>query len=60
MKKSVRFTSFTFKNLNFAQILENFAWTCVCLSMRFKSSKGVGGVNPRQNALALPNDFEHF
>ena len=31
------FTSFVFKSINFAQILENFAQTCVCTSAAYRS-----------------------
>ena len=33
------FTSFVFKSLNFAQILEIFAQTCVCTSAAVRSSE---------------------
>ena len=36
--KSAFFACFAFKNLHFAQILENFARTCVLVSMRLRSS----------------------
>ena len=36
--KSACFASSAFKSLNFVQNLENFAWTCVRVSVRFRSS----------------------
>ena len=37
-QKSASFASFAFQNQNFAQILENFALTCVRVSVCFRKS----------------------
>ena len=36
--KNMKITCFAFKNINFAQILENFAWTYVRVFVRYRNS----------------------
>ena len=54
MGKGACFASFVFQSQNFPQILEIFAWTCVCVFMRFRNSAVGWSISFPPQPLPLP------